>query len=227
LKLDLQGDSIDLSARIKFSVIILCLGYVLFKREGNGKRDLSLVRAALFFTLISDFTILFLDEEHYIFGVLSFVVVQLLYGIRLDGSRNRSKGRPEKEGFLFSLLLRAAIQLTVTVFVLLLLDRLGVVRDGLLTVTVFYFVCLVSNVIHAILVAGHSPRDWSNIIFAAGLLLFLLCDINVGLFNLTGFVSVTGKASEILYSLASILMWTFYAPSQVLIAISSDKFRQK
>jgi hypothetical protein len=73
----------------------------------------------------------------------------------------------------------------------------------------------------------HAPMDKSDSIFAAGLVLFLLCDINVGLFNLSGFVSVTGRVVEILYSLSSILMWTFYAPSQVLIAISSDNFRQK
>lgn len=227
LKLDFQGDSIDLSSRLKFSVIILCFCYVIFKREGIGARDLSLVRAALFFTLISDFIILFLEAELYSFGVLSFIIVQQLYGIRLDACRNRYKERSELEGFWFSLLLRVAVQSAVTMIILILLDRFGVVRDGLLTVTVFYFICLVSNVIRAIVAALHTPKDLNSILFAVGLFLFLLCDINVGLFNLSGFISTSGKAFGLMYALASVLMWTFYAPSQVLIALSSDRFRQK
>ena len=227
LYLDIKGDSIALSSVIKFSVIILCLCYVIFKREDNGGRDLSLVRAALFFTLVSDFIILFLPADYYILGVISFVIVQQLYGIRLKGSGNRSKGIPEKEGFLSSLLLRAALQFAIAIIIFILLGWLGVIRDGLLTVTVIYFVGLVYNVIHAIHAAWHLPKDKNKIIFAVGLVMFLLCDINVGLFNLSGFITITGRTSEILVSLASILMWTFYAPSQVLIAISSDQLRHK
>ncbi len=227
LGLDLSGGYNSLSTKIKFSAIILCLCYVVFHREGSKSRDLFLVRAALFFTLVSDFIILFLPADYYILGVISFVIVQQLYGIRLKGSGNRSKGIPEKEGFLSSLLLRAALQFAIAIIIFILLGWLGVIRDGLLTVTVIYFVGLVYNVIHAIHAAWHLPKDKNKIIFAVGLVMFLLCDINVGLFNLSGFITITGRTSEILVSLASILMWTFYAPSQVLIAISSDQLRHK
>jgi hypothetical protein len=53
------------------------------------------------------------------------------------------------------------------------------------------------------------------------MVLFLLCDINVGLFNLSDFITPS-PAYNIIYSISSILMWTFYAPSQVLIALSVE-----
>ena len=60
-----------------------------------------------------------------------------------------------------------------------------------------------------------------RVIYAAGMLLFLLCDINVGLFNMVGYVVVPENIYHILFSLSSILMWAFYTPAQVLIAVSS------
>jgi len=58
-------------------------------------------------------------------------------------------------------------------------------------------------------------------LFAWGMVLFLLCDINVGIFNLSGFINV-GPVYEVLYGISSISMWLFYAPSQVLIVLSGD-----
>jgi hypothetical protein len=67
-----------------------------------------------------------------------------------------------------------------------------------------------------------SHHDKRNIrYFTAGMVLFLLCDINVGLFNLSDFLTVT-STYEIIYELSAVLMWTFYAPSQVLLALSGD-----
>jgi hypothetical protein len=53
------------------------------------------------------------------------------------------------------------------------------------------------------------------------MVLFLLCDINVGIFNLSGFIALPERIYQMMYSVSSILMWTFYAPSQVLIALST------
>ena len=67
-----------------------------------------------------------------------------------------------------------------------------------------YFSQLLSNAILA-----WSAKKW---VFALGLTLFVCCDICVGLFNL-----------GILYSFASVGMWLFYLPSQVLIVLSAKE----
>ncbi len=67
-----------------------------------------------------------------------------------------------------------------------------------------YFSQLLSNAILA-----WSARKW---LFAVGLTLFVCCDICVGMFNL-----------GILYSFASVGMWLFYLPSQVLIVLSAKE----
>ena len=71
-----------------------------------------------------------------------------------------------------------------------------------------YFSQLVSNAILA-----WKGRRW---LFAIDLTLFVCCDICVGMFNL-----------GILYSFASVGMWLFYLPSQVLIVLSAKEARHE
>ncbi len=227
LFLDLRGDHLSLTTGIKFSVILLCFVYSLWVREGNGARDLYLIRLALFFTLISDFIILLLPAKAYLYGVGSFLIVQQLYGVRLKCSDNRRRGLKESSGFLASLLLRLTIELMIAQVLLLGLAQVGVRRNSLMTASVFYIVCLIHNVITSVRLAIRRPREISNTIFAVGLVFFLLCDINVGLFNLSGFIDFTGVTAEFLYQIASLLMWTFYAPSQILIALSAERLPSK
>ena len=52
-----------------------------------------------------------------------------------------------------------------------------------------------------------------------GLILFLLCDINVGLFNLGYYFNLSYEITSILESISTNLMWFFYLPSQVEITL--------
>jgi hypothetical protein len=54
------------------------------------------------------------------------------------------------------------------------------------------------------------------------MVLFLLCDLNVGVFNLTGFVSVNSSWFHNLYAISAIAMWLFYLPAQVFISLSGQ-----
>lgn len=47
-----------------------------------------------------------------------------------------------------------------------------------------------------------------------GMLLFICCDINVAIFN-------TAEAGTSLYNVSAPLMWTFYLPAQILLALSA------
>jgi hypothetical protein len=246
LALDLAGGSIRFSVGIKYTIIILCFCYALLTGGANkscffthrklwSKTQsslLHLLQAGLFFTLISDLFILVLD--FYFYGVCTFILVQQLYSLRLiilqqeqqdDTTVNNRIGRKLP---LFRLFVRRFIlQAGIAIVICLLVMMVGVTLDRLLIVSVFYFICILSNTITAICVALLDRRDRSNRLYAVGMMLFLLCDINVGLFNLTGFISMPKDIYNVIYSFSSILMWTFYAPSQVLIAMSSRYINKK
>lgn len=223
MALDITEAAVGLSCYIKYTVIILCFCYA-YLCAGKGiiftsanRRELWIRRLlvlAMLFTLISDLFLLILD--YYLFGVLSFIPVQLLYGLRLK--LIDSKGHHYRRT-----LKQILAQLLITGITVALLIGLQTEINLLLIVTVFYFICIVTNVIHALLLAAATKGDRSNLLFALGMLLFLLCDINVGLFNMGGFLELPEHIYQPIYSAASILMWTFYAPSQVLITLSGHR----
>ncbi len=243
LALDLAGGSIRFSVGIKYTIIILCFCYALLSggayksiffwksistqsEVGQGLlsrlrkfryADTLLLQAGLFFTLISDLFILIMD--YYFYGVLVFILVQQLYSLRLSLLQNEMGDKVE-----WSLLYakRLVLQMGLAVVVCLTLLFSGVTLESLLIASVFYFICILSNTIAAVRLALIDRKEQGILLFAAGMLLFLLCDINVGLFNLTGFIRIPDEIYSVIYSFSSILMWTFYAPSQVLLTLSGS-----
>jgi hypothetical protein len=231
LTLDLTGNNNMFSSLIKYIIILLCFCYVLFYGRSAGKgifldvsnsqqyRMILVMRFALLFTVVSD-TFLLIMNKFYILGVLSFLIVQQLYSIKL------SIAIVCKNSISFSNLTKLSLRrfliqgIITSVFCVILLKS-GIDIDLLLFVTLYYFISIVTNVIMSLKVVLVYPQVKSNIIFAIGMILFLLCDINVGLYNLSGFLALSNQTYSVIYSISSILMWFFYAPSQVLIAISA------
>lgn len=183
LTLDLTGRG-GQTIRLKYMGILLCLLYALLWALRGGDK---LVFPALLLTAGADWFLL-VKNDHLELGLILFLAVQTLYLIRL-----------RRMGCGSHLWLRsmAALLLGVLVF-----------SSGLASVlnllAALYFSQLLSNTALA-----WSARRW---VFAAGLTLFVCCDICVGLFNL-----------GILYSFASVGMWLFYLPSQVLIVLSAKE----
>lgn len=188
------------------------------------------LQAGLFFTVISDLFILILD--YYFYGVLVFILVQQFYSIRLAMKNAALKpsilkpgiwksGRSRSGSNIFLPYLKRLLFQSIAsgiLFLALLICELSV--DRLLVASVFYFVCILCNTFSSIRLANRDRSDKGNLLYGLGMLLFLLCDINVGLFNLSGFINLPKDIERVIYSYSSILMWTFYAPSQVLIALS-------
>ncbi|SHO53727.1 lysoplasmalogenase family protein [Anaerocolumna xylanovorans] len=201
---------------LKFVSILLCNVFVLACATQYRKTDNYLLAGALLFTGISDYFLLF--TEDFTFGMFTFCVVQILYLIRLQllGKEN-SRGKRGIFGCLLTNVLLWA-------FVLFMLYKLKVPVDLLLTIAVFYFLSILHNVITAVKNAVYCP-DRKNLVFAVGMILFLFCDINVGIYNMSGFVSVGNTVFRKLYDFAEIAMWMFYLPAQVFIAVSG-KIRQ-
>lgn len=241
LTLDLTGGSSTLSSYIKFSMIVLCFCYVLFYciinflcdkessaskpmvrfRRTHARTDRSIfcyLVAALFFTLVSDIFLLLTDL--YLYGVLTFILVQQLHHVRLILYRGKEEEQTGKRSLTRIYLLRVVIQAVTVAIILFVLVKAGVSLDGLLIASVFYFIGIASNTILAIRTALQNRKDRGMACLAFGMVLFLLCDINVGLFNIAGYISLPESVYELVYTASSLLMWVFYAPSQVLIALS-------
>lgn len=215
LFLDIQGGNYVLSNYIKFTVVALCLLYVFIYGYKNFDSQLLFLRLALIFTLISDIQLLLLDNYNYFYGVLTFILAQEFHGIRISILDN-SKVRYIKD-FTVRLLYQSLTELAIC----LLLWVANVQINGLLAASVFYFICMLTNTVRSLKLTVRNKERKDIRLLAIGMVLFLLCDINVGLFNLSAFLPV-GPVYDKIYALSSILMWIFYAPSQVFISLSRD-----
>lgn len=199
LWMDLFGNGMGaISNKVKYISILVCFFYVLTALEKEGEeRDLILLKWAMFFTLLSDTFLLLVKNMG--LGVSSFVVVQLIYRFRL-----RKCSCFDRKGFS---------SLGVAVAILLVLFVLGVQVDYVLCIAVFYFVLFVSNVFYGM---THPVGR----MFQIGLFLYFLCDINVALYNLASYVTLSSMAGEMIYEISSIAIWLFYLSGQVCLACS-------
>ena len=208
-----EKGSFIISNNLKFIGIILCFLFSLKRySKGTDPTDIYILRGALLFTVISDLFILIID--YYTLGILTFCIVQLLYLIRLCRWRNQLgiKSSPWKH-----------LNRNLLAFGVLCILLSREIELGLLVVlSILYFVSIVLNVFDSVWIA-YKSKARKAITFAVGMVLFLLCDINVLLFNLNSFVTINGVWFARLYAFASIAMWMFYLPSQVIIALNSGK----
>lgn len=184
LALDLTGQG-GQTVPLKYAGVLLCLLYAaLCALRGGGR----LIPAALALTAAADWFLL-VRGDHFALGVALFLGVQTLYLLRL-----RTAGAP------WAYWLRMGLPLLMGVIVW----RLGLLSPLNLLVCL-YFSQLLSNAALAWTVPGQRR-------FAAGLTLFVGCDVCVGLFNL-------GLAAPF----SGVGMWLFYLPSQVLITLSGER----
>lgn len=205
LACDIVGKSILFSSTVwKFSVIVSALLYVgvdflLTKRGDRLWRRRLFLLFAMTMTLVSDIFLLVLDSN-YTVGVCTFFVAQIFHALEIPRSKRRAV-------VSFSLRFGA----TAIVLIGLALSKLF---EPLYIAVAFYAPQLIGNFVEhtfgMFLSQGREERRRS-LILAVGFLLFLGCDLCVGLSN----IGVDG---------VGIWIWAFYAPSQALIAISCRRF---
>lgn len=190
---------------VKYCGVLLCLatsGALLYFLKLD--KDALTVFCALIFTAVSDLFILVLDK-YYEVGLVTFIITQSIYLYRLYS------GRVNK------------IWITLIVRAVLAAVAIGIV-GGLSTLNflvvevAIYIVMLTANCVEAFLLFR---RGRYNILFAVGLLLFLCCDICVGLDNAGSVLGL--NLPKGLYAFTSWAIWIFYMPSQVLITLSVNK----
>lgn len=183
---------------LKYAGILLCLAVSAVMIYFNRDADSVIATAAMVFTAISDLFILVLDD-YFKIGLATFIIAHSLYLYRLYNGRVK----------------KIWISLTVRAVVAAIL--IGVVcgvfgADLLIIEAGVYIVLLFGNCVEALIMCN---RGLKNILFSIGLLLFLGCDICVGLKH----GSMVGvELSEKVYNFVVYMIWVFYLPSQVLIA---------
>ncbi len=174
---------------LKYSSILVCLLFSVLSLKNNGDR---IVPLALVCTAMADLFLLVLNR-YFLAGLFFFIVVQMLYLIRLY-RKTRKLWLPVR---IVCALLAVSLLFIVNMFSLLNLAA------------VLYFSLILVNVAVSWTVKAVKWRT-----FALGLSVFVLCDLCVGIFNLGVIMP------ERLYGFSQIGMWLFYLPSQVLIALS-------
>lgn len=212
------GRSLILSDGFKYGGIFLCFLYTLFivcfaarSQTGSGPRKENLwLLLAVFFVLFSDYCLLFTSAA--IPGILLFCLVQCFYYIYLNGACRLWR-------------LWSASAVLAMVSTLILWAGFGI-SHALVPLALFYLSMLVINIYHAWKTAWRT-RESRAFMFAAGMVLYCLCDLNVGFMNAGRILSgpelkllpLLGNA--VFREISTFSMWFFYLPAQVLIAMSA------
>lgn len=199
---------------IKYLSIILCFSIsLMIGKDHLNSIDKLLLQLGLFITLIADFLLIIAGQI--VIGVGVFSIAHIIYVIRYK----RRKIRFVLLKFLAVLLLLVITYVILNYFVKEI--------EILFLVALFYTISLLSSVINSINAYKQNLLPYPNkLLISVGMLLFLLCDINVGLFNITNMFYNFSGISHQLHNISMVLIWFFYLPSQVLLSLSGYDFKQ-
>ena len=183
---------------LKYSTVALAflfaLTHFVFCGKGKDLSDVVLLVLGLALTLVSDYFLL-VKGDYFEIGLSTFICAQICYFARIKRG---------KIWLISSIVVR--VLLSVAGIIALCLTGYG---EALYLLVAVYFVQLVGNFVENVIVAATTKDKTERlnaILLSAGFLLFIGCDISVGVMNLFG------EAGE--------YIWLFYTPSQVLIALS-------
>lgn len=249
LILDIYYNAYEKAADIKFLGIALCGMYSLYqlingainiKNHKSSKynkckmykkssicsfKDRAVIMTALFFTLLADIQLLY--DGNFFLGICFFIFVQFLYFYRIS--------------YKYTIMVKNEITIRIfTVGMLLLIVGRFVLYDKVIIAGSIYIVFFIGNICTIIkqmkkkskrenhkvktfeTKGKYKQNDIQKTLFLIGMVLFLLCDINVGIYNLGSYINVSSSYITNIIEYSSVLMWFFYLPSQVLITLSAD-----
>lgn len=182
---------------IKYAGVLLCLVVSAVMIFFNRDADSVIATAAMAFTAVSDLFILVLDD-YFEIGLATFIIAHCIYLYRLY------YGRVKK--IWLTVAVRAAV---AAVMIGVCCGLFGV--NLLVIEACIYLVLLVGNCVESLIMCN---RGLKNVLLAIGLMLFLGCDICVGLKH-GALVGV--NLSRVVYDFVVYMIWVFYLPSQVFI----------
>ena len=214
---------------LKYYAILLCFAFSLYRYIKTREKSVGFLTLAMCFTIVSDYFLL-LNPEQIIPGLFTFIIAQSVYLYIING------------GILQKTVSALGIRVALAIGIYQLLKYFDVIYyayDSEMRLTILlgimYAVSFLGNIIrHGVLLFLNKKAAGNEsskpvikcmfrfpVLFLVGLILFVLCDINVLIYNLHRFISAYYLEYGTLYSLSAVLMWGFYLPSQVIIVLSA------
>ena len=213
LYLDLHSTFNDnTSDKLKYISILLCFILSLLTQEASlSFKDTLLLQLGLLFTSLAD--LFFLIFDFCTIGVATFCLVQILYCIRYQ---------PKKA---YSTIVGFVIFIVATAIGFLILSIFTKDIQPLYMVALIYAICIITSLLRALKAckekAFPSPNRYMLVV---GMLLFMLCDINVFLRYLSSSVRYPCLFLNKYEATYGFLVLLFYLPSQVLLGLSGYDF---
>jgi hypothetical protein len=186
---------------LSIAICVVFLSRLTFVNPEN--RDARFMVLVMGLTLSSD--VILLLTRQFTVGLVLFVIVQGLYSIRIQ-KRLNMKG-VFVSGAVFIACLLFFMQKMPERFNYALMLALGV----------FYALLFTWNIVSIMI--KRSNDDYDRRLFAVGLILYALCDINVAIYNFPSFFDSNVFLSRI-YASSGLAMWLFYLPGQVALTLS-------
>jgi hypothetical protein len=185
----------------EYSAIALC--FITLLLLSIRQSDWLMVVLGMTFTLIADFFLVILGD-YQVLAMIAFCGTQIAYLIRLHLSENKKLPYMKETRLFLFLFWQLMAFLVFKNF-----------SNVLVIITLTYLSFLLGNIIHAFRI-GKKFR-----LFAIALVLFLLCDIFIGLNEGEELLMISpdsflGWIIDIPLNMA----WLFYIPSQVMIVLS-------
>lgn len=195
---------------IKYFCVLLCfLLSLLLGNHNFNIKDLRLLQLGLFLTCLADLCLIIFN--YFTLGIALFCLVQITYSLRY------------KINHTLLTLKYFALTFTCIFTIYVIINFTLVSLDILFVFGLFYSICLITSVIYAIKNKYQKPNKY---MVAFGMVLFLLCDINVALRNITSLIPLPETFTTATYQLSTTLIFVFYLPSQLLLALSGTDWGQ-
>ena len=192
----------ELCRLFEYALVLMCFAFACGYRSETVDGFLALL--ALLCTVGADFFLVALRDAQWIPGMGLFCVAQLFWALRLllmeEGRRRLS------HGLVWGLTCG-------TLLVVAIIVAHG--SDPVLLLSAVYASLLLTTVLFCWL----TPR---NLLFTLGMALFLGCDLFVAVNNAALYLDMAAHpVLKALYDVPFNMMWAFYGPSQMLLALSS------
>lgn len=213
LSMDIFNLDLKISSnQLKFLSVFLCLILSLLPDPSSHEsRGLDLLRLGLFLTIIADYIFL-IHQDNYSLALGLFCLVQLIYSIRYRG----------RDGL--KMILRFIILFLVILILYRIIDRrLGEI-DFQIVLAIFYGICFGLSLWEATKRYRREPNKVGNRMIVYGMILFLLCDLNLGVHYILGVLKASGEVIDFLRNISVISIWVYYLPSQILLALSGFEY---
>ena len=193
---------------LKLSSVVLCLTISIVSSPlGKQSKNTFLLQLGLIFTIMADYIFL-IHNDDYIFAIGLFSMVQIIYSLRYREGNEAERVM----GFII-------IYLLIVILYKLVNKNLADI-DFIIFIGIFYGICLITSLREAWGLYKDDPYNSSNKMILFGMVLFLLCDINLGLNYIFNQVQASSYILNLIRSISSISIWVYYLPSQILLSLS-------